>query len=174
MTDLLIVVDMQNDFIDEALGTPEAAGIVQRAVEKIKDFEGTIIATLDTHGEDYLDTQEGRYLPVYHCIRNTRGWELNEQVKKALEKKGYRTVTKPTFGSLELIELIKREFDVSGLQIQLIGLCTDICVVSNALLLKASFPEAKISVDSSCCAGVTQEKHEAALMTMESCQIEIV
>lgn len=174
MANLLIVVDMQNDFIDEALGTPEAAGIVQRVVEKIKGFEGTIIATLDTHEADYLNTREGKYLPVPHCIKNTRGWELNGQVKRALEEKGYKTVTKPSFGSLDLVELIRREFDVSGLQIQLIGLCTDICVASNALLLKANFPEAVISVDSSCCAGVTQEKHEAALMTMESCQIEIV
>jgi len=174
MKNLLIVVDMQNDFIDAALGTPQAQEIVENAVEKIKKFEGEIFATLDTHEEDYMDTQEGQLLPVPHCIRGTKGWELNEKVKEALEEKGYTAVTKPAFGSVDLAETIKKKYGHQEIQIQLIGLCTDICVVSNALLLKANFPEARINVDSSCCAGVTPQKHEAALLTMESCQIEIL
>lgn len=174
MKKLLIVVDMQNDFIDAALGTPQAQEIVEKAVEKIRNFDGRIIATLDTHEQDYMDTQEGKHLPVSHCIRDSDGWQLNERVREALEEKGYIAVAKPTFGSVELVEIIKKEDEQQEMQIQLIGLCTDICVVSNALLLKTNFPEARISVDASCCAGVTPEKHRAALMTMESCQIEIL
>ena len=174
MKKLLIVVDMQNDFIDAALGTPQAQEIVEKAVEKIRNFDGRIIATLDTHEQDYMDTQEGKHLPVSHCIRDSDGWQLNERVREALEEKGYIAVTKPTFGSVELVEIINKEDEQQEMQIQLIGLCTDICVVSNALLLKTNFPEARISVDASCYAGVTPEKHRAALMTMESCQIEIL
>lgn len=173
MKKVLIVVDMQKDFVDGALGTEEAAGIVERVAEKIKHFEGDLIATYDTHDENYLDTQEGRKLPVPHCIRDTGGWQLDKRVQEALETKGFRAVCKPTFGSVDLIELV-REYDTDDTEIQLIGLCTDICVVSNALLLKANFPEMKISVDASCCAGVTPEKHEAALETMRSCQIDVV
>ncbi|MBQ5347148.1 MAG: cysteine hydrolase [Ruminococcus sp.] len=173
MRKYLIVVDMQNDFIDGALSTMEAQKIIPNAVKKIESFDGEIFATLDTHFENYLETSEGRNLPVEHCIKNTDGWQFNDKIKTALEKKGFTAVEKLTFGSIELPSLIKASADDS-VSIELIGLCTDICVVSNALILKASFPEAEISVDSACCAGVTPEKHKAALETMASCQIKIV
>lgn len=173
MDKLLIVVDMQKDFIDGALGTKEAQNIVDNAVHKIDGFDGSIIATMDTHRDDYLETREGKFLPVSHCIKNTEGWEIERRIMSALKRKGFRLVEKPTFGSMELPKLIKEKFNPEKLSIELIGLCTDICVVSNAMLLKAAFPEIDISVDSSCCAGVTPEKHEAALETMRSCQIEV-
>lgn len=173
MKKVLIVVDMQKDFVDGALGSKEAVGIVDNVVDKIKSFDGEIIATYDTHNENYMDTQEGRNLPVPHCIKGTDGWELDEKVQKALDDKGFKTVCKPTFGSVDLINMIK-DYDIDNTEIMLIGLCTDICVVSNALLLKANFPEMKLSVDATCCAGVTVEKHLAALETMRSCQIEVL
>lgn len=173
MKKVLIVVDMQKDFVDGALGTKEAVAIVDNVAAKIKDFEGDIIATYDTHDENYMNTQEGKMLPVPHCIKATEGWQLDKKVQTALEEKEYKTVCKPTFGSVDLVEMI-RAYDIENTEIELIGLCTDICVVSNALLLKANFPEMKLSVDASCCAGVTPEKHEAALETMRSCQIEVV
>ena len=132
-----------------------------------------MIATLDTHGEHYLETSEGRKLPVPHCIRNTEGWQLNPEIRDAVGDG--RTLEKPTFGSVRLPEMLREETDADApLRIELIGLCTDICVVSNALLLKAHFPEADIAVNAGCCAGVTPEKHRAALETMRSCQIEIL
>lgn len=174
MKNVLIVVDMQNDFVDGALGTPEAVAIVDKVAEKIKNFDGEIIVTYDTHSADYLDTREGKYLPVPHCIKDTDGWQLNGKVQEALQTKdGYRVVHKPTFGSTRLAEMI-REYDYEAADVTLIGLCTDICVVSNALLLKAYYPEMNISVDASCCAGVTPESHKAALMTMKSCQINVL
>ncbi|MBR5614268.1 MAG: cysteine hydrolase [Clostridia bacterium] len=173
MNKLLIVVDMQKDFIDGALGTPEAQRIVDKVVNKIENFEGSIIATMDTHRDDYSETREGRMLPVPHCIKNTDGWEINRNVMSVLKHKGFKIVEKPTFGSMELIKIIKEKYASNKLEIELVGLCTDICVVSNALLLKAAFPETDITVDSSCCAGVTPEKHRAALETMASCQIVI-
>ena len=127
--------------------------------------------TRDTHQKDYLSTQEGKKLPVEHCIEGTPGWELDAQVAAAVE--GATVVNKPAFGSTELVEMIKRISEKEDISIELIGLCTDICVVSNALLLKAAMPEVEISVDASCCAGVTPEKHKAALETMSSCQITI-
>ena len=170
----LIVVDMQNDFITGSLGSDEAKKIVPNVIKEIENFDGEIIATLDTHDEDYLKSLEGKNLPVQHCIRDTDGWQIEENTKKALEKRGYTSLTKPTFGSVSLVEILKKEFALaSGIEIELIGVCTDICVVSNALLLKAHFPEAKISVNSSCCAGVTPAKHETALETMRSCQINV-
>lgn len=168
----LIVVDMQNDFIDGTLGTPEAQAIVPAAVARIrraKDEGWTVIATLDTHEENYLDTAEGRKLPVKHCIRGTHGWMLADAIDAALD--GAKTVKKPTFGSVKLLGMIQPADDLT---IEFIGLCTDICVVSNALLVKAHFPEAHIAVNSACCAGVTPEKHRAALETMASCQIDIL
>lgn len=173
MKKLLIVVDMQKDFVDGALGTPEAQGIVEKVVEKIKGFDGDVIATLDTHTPDYMQTQEGAKLPVPHCIKDTEGWKLTPTVDAALEEKGYTAVEKPTFGSVTLPELLARKYNTSELQIELVGLCTDICVVSNALLLKAFFPEVPICVDAACCAGVTPESHQAALQTMASCQITV-
>lgn len=174
MQKLLIVVDMQNDFIDAALGTPEAVAIVSGVVEKIRSFDGSVLATLDTHEENYLSTAEGAKLPVAHCIRGTKGWELNPQVKEALEERGGEHLEKPTFGSVQLPEWVRAHFNPDELEITLIGLCTDICVVSNALLLKAHFPETPIAVIESLCAGVTPESHQAALATMRSCQIDIL
>ena len=155
MKHFLIVVDMQKDFVDGALGTPEAQAIVPAVAGKIRSFSGEIFATLDTHGEDYLSTKEGQALPVPHCIKGTPGWELNPQVAAALEEKGYTPVEKPTFGSLVLPELLRKSAGEESFDLELIGLCTDICVVSNALLLKANFPQQDILVDSTCCAGVT-------------------
>ncbi|MBR1822401.1 MAG: cysteine hydrolase [Clostridia bacterium] len=172
----LIVVDMQRDFIDGSLGTAEARAIVPAAAERVRAAraEGyVVIATLDTHGEDYLETAEGKKLPVRHCVRDTEGWRLSPEIEDALADSP--RVEKPTFGSVRLPELI-REL-AGGAEprvIELIGLCTDICVVSNALLLKAHFPEAEVAVRRGCCAGVTPEKHEAALETMASCQIDIL
>ena len=170
----LVVVDMQKDFVDGALGTAEAVAIVDNVVEKIKAFDGEIIVTYDTHNEDYPESAEGKKLPVKHCIKDTDGWELKPEVQTALCGKTYTTVEKPTFGSVSLPDLIKEKADTDDFSIELIGLCTDICVVSNALLLKANFPENRISVDSSCCAGVTPETHEAALTTMKMCQIDVL
>lgn len=176
MKKYLVVVDMQKDFVDEALGTKEACAIVPAAVEKIRSFDGTIIATLDTHSDNYLNTAEGKKLPVPHCIKGTDGWELNNDIRAALyEKKNHFTVTeKNTFASVDLPKYIKRTSDGDDISIEIIGLCTDICVVSNALLLKAVFPDAKIAVIEKCCAGVTPEKHNAAIEVMKSCQIDII
>lgn len=173
MRKILIVVDMQKDFIDGALGTKEARGIVENVVRKIGQYDRKdVYATRDTHQEDYLDTSEGKHLPVMHCIEGTEGWEINPQVAEAL---GNATIiNKPTFGSIVLADLLQEENDKEELEIELAGLCTDICVVSNALLLKAAMPEIKISVDASCCAGVTPESHKAALTTMRMCQVDVV
>lgn len=173
MKKLLIVVDMQKDFVDGALGSEEAVAIVDNVVKKIEDFDGDIIVTYDTHEENYMLTQEGKNLPVPHCIRGTEGWALDKKVQKALDKKEYYAIEKPTFGSTALPLYIKERYG-EEIEIELIGLCTDICVVSNALLLKANFLEAKVSVDSSCCAGVTVESHNAALTTMRMCQIKVI
>lgn len=168
---------MQNDFIDGALGTKEAEAIVGNVKDKIGQYNPSdVYVTLDTHEPNYLNTQEGQNLPVEHCIKGTDGWELSPAIEEMLQDA--KIFEKPTFGSVALAESL-REFagedypDGEGLEIELVGLCTDICVVSNALLIKAFLPEAEISVDSSCCAGVTPEKHEAALETMRSCQIMV-
>ena len=173
MKHFLIVVDMQNDFVDGALGTKEAEAVVPAVVKKIEDFDGEIFATLDTHGDNYMQTMEGSKLPVPHCIKGTPGWQLNEDVAAALDKKGYTPVEKVTFGAAQLPALVMKAGGGEPCDIELIGLCTDICVVTNALLLKTIFCETPISVDPACCAGVTPEKHEAALETMRSCQIEV-
>ena len=175
MKKILIVVDMQNDFIDGSLGTPEAEAIVDNVVAKINTYtKDCVYATRDTHQDDYLMTQEGENLPVVHCIEGTHGWEINDKVKEAL---GSAVVmNKPTFGSMQLADMMVMEFmghEMSECEIELVGLCTDICVVSNAMILKARLPEVKISVDSSCCAGVTPESHDAALKTMQMCQIAV-
>ncbi|MBP3329709.1 MAG: cysteine hydrolase [Clostridia bacterium] len=166
MKKTLIVVDMQNDFIDKALGTAEAVRIVPAVKEKIGEYVKNgdeIIFTRDTHGEDYLNTAEGRKLPVKHCIKGTEGWEIAE----GLYVDGAKIIDKPNFGWPHWNE---ENFE----EVELIGLCTDICVVSNALIIKAMFPEINVKVDSSCCAGVTPESHEAALKTMQMCQIEVI
>ena len=173
---ILVAVDLQNDFIDGALGTKEAEAIVPAAAARIREWRedgAEIFATLDTHEENYAETQEGKRLPVAHCIRGTECWQLNPVIREALGD--CILVEKPTFGSIRLPELIREKIgDGKDATIELIGLCTDICVVSNALLLKAAFPEATIRVSSGCCAGVTPEKHKAALETMASCQIDIL
>lgn len=170
MDKVLIVVDMQVDFVTGALGTKEAEKIVPAVVKKIEEAQkagAEVIFTKDTHGEDYMDTQEGKKLPVKHCIRGTKGWELIPELIALSASK--RVLEKPTFGSVELPEYVK-EADV----IELIGLCTDICVISNAMLLKAYYPEKIICIDSNCCAGVTTESHKNALEAMKMCQIEVV
>ena len=170
----LVVVDMQNDFVDGSLGTSEAEDIVEAVCKKVEKFPGTVIMTLDTHGEDYLATQEGRLLPVRHCIQDTDGWKLVDKLAKLQAKMGIRLYTKPTFASVEMAKELLSIHKASAIEeIELVGLCTDICVISNALMLKGFMPEVPISVDASCCAGVTPEKHDAALKTMESCQILI-
>lgn len=174
MKHFLIVVDMQKDFVDGALGTAEAVEIVPRVAEKIREFDGSIFVTLDTHQDNYMQSAEGRKLPVPHCIKGTEGWQLDKTVARALEGKSYITVEKNTFGSVELPGLIEKAAQGQTFTVEVIGLCTDICVVSNALLIKAVFPEAPIEVDAACCAGVTTQAHEAALATMESCQIDII
>ncbi len=173
MKKFLIVVDMQKDFVDGALGSAEAVAIVPNVVDKINSFDGEIIVTYDTHFENYMETSEGKNLPVPHCIKGTDGWVLDKDVQKALNNKSYTEVEKPTFGSVKLPDIIKQKAGDEPFSIELIGLCTDICVVSNALLLKANFLESEISVDSSCCAGVTVDSHNAALTTMKMCQINV-
>ena len=173
MKRFLVVVDMQKDFVDGALGSAEAVAVVPAVADKIRTFDGEIFVTFDTHFKNYMDTREGKFLPVPHCVKGTAGWRLDSAVAAALEEKSYTPVEKITFGSTALPELIERAAGKEPFSIELIGLCTDICVVSNALLLKAHFPEAPITVDAACCAGVTPAKHEAALETMRSCQITV-
>jgi len=146
MKKVLVVVDMQNDFVDGALGTKEAVAIVEPVVKKIEAFDGDIIVTYDTHPDHYMETQEGKNLPVAHCIRGTDGWRLNGRVQAALEKKPYHIIEKPTFGAVELPEYIRNAYNPAEIEIELIGLCTDICVVSNALLLKAHFTENGVDI----------------------------
>lgn len=171
MRRILIVVDMQNDFIDGALGTAEAVAIVPKVKAKINEYkaaEDVLIFTQDTHSEHYLETQEGGMLPVPHCIQNTQGWEITKQ----LETADASVISKPTFGSVELAQLITDHYPCS--EIELVGLCTDICVISNALLLKAFMPEMKLTVDAACCAGVTPQSHRNALEAMKMCQIHVI
>ena len=172
MRDILLIIDMQNDFINGALGTPEAEAIVDRVAEEIAKYPaGDVIATRDTHPENYLETQEGRNLPVVHCVKGTPGWELHPKIAAALE--GAVIIDKPTFGSRELAEKLALLAELDELDVTLVGLCTDICVVSNALLVKAFLPETTVRVIADCCAGVTPESHRAALDTMRMCQIQI-
>lgn len=172
---VLIVVDMQNDFVSGALGTPEAQKIVPAVVKRVK--EGIrrgeqILFTRDTHGADYLETQEGKHLPVPHCIRGTWGWELIDQLRPYTE--GRTVLDKPTFGSSQLGRLLQAENEGTPVErVTLIGLCTDICVISNALLVKAFLPEAEVAVDAACYAGVTPESHRTALAAMGPCQIAV-
>ena len=169
MKKALIVVDMQNDFVDGALGTEEAQEMLPRLVEKLEnlDSDTDIFFTQDTHKEDYLETQEGKNLPVVHCVKKTYGWEIVPELQD-FAKKAKKIVEKKTFGSTGLPTLLKPYEEV-----EFVGLCTDICVISNALLLKAFYPEQKIAVDASCCAGVTPESHKNALNAMKMCQCEI-
>lgn len=174
---ILVVVDMQNDFIDGALGKKEAVAIVPNVVEKIKSFEGGIIYTRDTHEENYMETQEGKNLPVPHCIRGTKGWELNPEIE-VLRKE--TPIDKITFGSKDIGALLKEQHEVllqqgkDGIEsVTFVGLCTDICVISNVMIVKAFLPEVPVIVDASCCAGVTPESHKNALEAMKMCQVII-
>jgi len=180
MKRLLVVIDCQNDFIDGALGTPEAKAIVNSVINKIRSFDGNVCVTYDSHFDNsYLDSNEGKHLPVKHCIVHTDGWQLNPEIEAAFRERlnatngGYdqSVFMKETFGSVKLAETIKNEkFDY----VEIVGLCTDICVISNALVIKAFSPEIQIACDYSCCAGVTPELHNAAKMVMGSCQIDEV
>ena len=165
----LIVVDMQVDFITGSLGSDLATAIVPAVVEKIKGFDGRVVFTRDTHFDDYMETQEGRNLPVPHCIKNSKGWQICDELKPYAET----VVDKITFGSVDLPEVL-RGFGEPIEKIELCGLCTDICVISNAMVLKAAFPEVPIAVDSMCSAGVSVESHNTALNAMRAVQIEIV
>ena len=165
----LIVVDMQNDFITGALGSKHAEAIVPRVAKKVQEFDGKVIFTMDTHGENYLETQEGKNLPVAHCIKGTRGWQICDELLPFAET----VIEKPTFGSTALPELIL-SFGEEIEEIELCGLCTDICVISNAMLIKASLTETKVVVDASGCAGVSVESHKNALEAMKMCQIAVI
>ena len=169
MAKALVVVDMQNDFVDGALGTKEAQEMLPRLVKKLENLPPNtdIFFTQDTHGENYLETQEGKNLPVVHCVKKTHGWEIVPQLQE-FAKKANAVIEKKSFGSTRLPSMLKKYEEV-----EFVGLCTDICVISNALLLKAFYPEQKISVDASCCAGVTPESHRNALAAMKMCQCAI-
>lgn len=171
MQNILVVVDMQNDFIDGALGTPEAVSIVPKAAQRLQEFTGKVLFTRDSHEENYLETREGKSLPVKHCIRGSEGWQICPELSSYCKEP---PIDKGTFGSTELGAYLKSENlknEISS--ITLIGLCTDICVISNALLLRAFLPETEIIVDAACCAGVTPESHLTALAAMKACQIKI-
>ena len=187
MKNVLIVIDMQNDFINGALGTKEAQAIVNNVKNKIDEYHACgydVVFTRDTHQENYLETMEGKFLPVKHCIQNTNGWaiakELNTSIASAI-------IDKPNFGYIDWVSYLSNFIDIADKdswipmqqercpeRIEIVGLCTDICVVSNALILKATYPETNITVDASCCAGVTPESHQAALTTMKMCQINVI
>lgn len=168
---VFVVVDMQNDFIDGALGTKEAEAVVDKMAHRLEKYEGRILFTRDTHGEDYAQTQEGRNLPVAHCIKGSRGWEISPQLAEWVTEE---PIDKPGFGSIALGEKLaawnaQEEIE----EIVLAGVCTDICVISNAMILKAFLPEVQITVDASCCAGVNPASHRQALEAMKVCQIRV-
>jgi len=180
---VLIVVDMQKDFIDGALGTPEATAIITEVIERIEAGRGELVLfTQDTHNEDYLDTPEGKKLPVVHCIEGTEGWEINPAIKTAwknhpdtivISDLHDNTFTKPVFGSVEMVEFLKtKQSEIESIEI--LGICTDICVISNAIMIKNTLPHIEISVNSACCAGVTPQSHQEALNVMKMCHINIM
>ena len=176
--EILVVVDMQKDFVDGALGTKEAVAILPAVVAKIQEYKargGVILATQDTHADNYMDTAEGKNLPVVHCVKGSDGWALHPAVAAVLPADAM-VLEKPTFGSTALVEKVGEyvaEYGQENVHVELIGICTDICVVSNALLLKANYYEMPIALDAACCAGVTPESHNAALTTMTMCQIQV-
>lgn len=168
----LIVVDMQNDFITGSLGTKEAEAILPKVIEKVKNFSGTVIYTKDTHQTDYMTTQEGKNLPVEHCMEGTWGWDLAGELETL--SNGCKVFNKPTFGSVELAKYLVEENKKAAMEeIELCGLCTDICVISNAFVIKANLTEVPVTVDASCCAGVTPESHLNALSAMKMCQVAV-
>ena len=167
---VLIAVDLQNDFIDGALGTPEASAMLPAALRRIREFDGPVLFTRDTHGPDYPQTREGRVLPVPHCIAGTDGW----QIAPSLQPYAAEIIDKPTFGSTALAQMLSAINQGTPVEkITLVGLCTDICVISNALLVKAFLPETPVIVDAACCAGVTPGSHKTALAAMKLCQIQV-
>lgn len=168
---VLAVIDMQNDFIDGTLGTKEAEAIVEKVAAQIREFDGQVVYTRDTHFEDYLNTQEGMKLPVTHCIKGTEGWQIRGDLKQ-MQDDSTQIFDKLTFGSVELAQYLKEMEDLES--VTLIGLCTDICVISNAMVIKAFLPEVTVKVKADCCAGVTPQSHNNALEAMKMCQIEIV
>lgn len=168
---VLAVIDMQNDFIDGTLGTREAEAIVEKVAAQIRDFEGEVVYTRDTHLEGYLETQEGKKLPVLHCIKGTEGWQIRDGLQKPGQEKT-KIFDKPAFGSVALAQYLQEMKDLES--VTLIGLCTDICVISNAMVIKAFLPEVTVKVNADCCAGVTPESHKNALEAMKMCQVEIV
>ncbi len=177
MSRLLVVVDMQNDFIDGALGTAEAVAIVPAVTEKIKAYQTQnqpIIFTKDTHFKNYMETREGKKLPVPHCVKDTKGWELCDSILELISDKDYKIYEKITFGSSQYAQDLEHGLYDRVEEVELIGLCTDICVISNAILTKTFLPETIVKVDSRCCAGVTPASHENALNAMKMCQIEIL
>ena len=168
MSKILVVVDMQNDFIDGALGTPEAVAIVPYVKELIEGFDGKVLFTRDTHFENYMDTEEGRNLPVPHCIKGTEGWQIRAELDAL---RTTEAIDKITFGSRDLVDVLAAEGEIES--ITFVGLCTDICVISNAMVVKAFFPEIPLLVDAKACAGVTPESHARALAAMKTCQIKV-
>ena len=179
---VLVVIDMQNDFVDGALGTPEAQAIVDKVVTRVANSQNELILfTRDTHGDDYLTTPEGKKLPVLHCIKGTDGWQVNSKIMTAWRANKNtiieptlqdNSIDKPVFGSVDLVEFLKARKDQIE-QIELLGVCTDICVVSNAIMIKNTMPEVKLTVNSSCCAGVTPKTHAEALSVMTMCQVDV-
>ena len=169
-TKMLLVVDMQNDFITGSLGSPDAQAIVDKVCQKIDNWDGRVCFTMDTHYEDYAESEEGRHIPVSHCVNETWGWQLQEDVAKRRTKESF-IVYKESFGSMELPNIA----DILNVkEFQIIGLCTDICVISNALVLRSAMPDAVITVDASCCAGTSEWNHNAALDVMQKCCIDVI
>lgn len=168
MKKALIVIDMQKDFVDGTLANPDAQAIVRPIANYVLAYDGAVIATRDTHTENYLDTAEGKKLPVAHCIQGTEGWEIVPEIAEALRAKNALILDKPTFGYLGWGVI--GEFE----EVELVGTCTDICVVSNALILKAMFPDLVVTVNAALCAGTTKENHDAALAVMRCCQVEVL
>ncbi len=173
--ELLVVVDMQQDFIHGALGTEEAKAIVDHVIDEIKEFSGQVVYTMDTHTEEYLGTLEGHNLPVKHCVKGSKGWKLEERIEALAKENEAKIIEKPGFGSMELGQYVK---DLSTREeltkVILVGLCTDICVISNAMIIKAAVPEVEVEVREKCLAGVTPESHKNALLAMKMCQIKVV
>ena len=173
MKKLLFVIDMQNDFIDGALGTKEAQSILPAVIERVRSFDGDVIFTRDTHFDDYMETQEGKNLPVPHCIKGTPGWELTPELEKLRQERNAPVFDKLTFGCKDLPAYLAEHYPEGLESAELIGVCTDICVISNALLVKVFFPELPVSVTASLCAGVSPQSHENALEAMKMCQITV-
>lgn len=174
MNKYLVVVDMQNDFTYGALSNDAAIAIIPKVEKKIREFDGTVVFTYDTHFDNYMETQEGRNLPVLHCIEGTDGWKLVEPLEKLRESGNYTCFRKNTFGSVDLAKYLVGENEKKPIdEIEFVGICTDICVISNVLLTKANLPEVKLSVDASCCAGVTPQSHQTALDAMKACQVNV-